>query len=554
MIKSITIRDVASYDHEGVTFSDLKKVNFVFGGNGTGKTTLGRAINSYNPADGYVDHCTMEWDGEPVEVLAYNSDFKERNLQESIPGVFTIGEDQKKINSDLDHWRERRNECLKAERAAYKAMADAKSIIKAEQQRLQDLLWQKYYLPYKDLEGCLKGYTGKVSFAERIKHYVSRQVVSFLYLEDIAAIRKLYQQIFIDDSIGPDNPMAEKVKLERENLTNEFWRFLAQMAEDEVNDHEKTMADLRKHFAKSKEFHESAMLTLSRVDQSIKSTESMISSLQPSIESINNTLSSYGFTGFSIQPSPKAHRQYQIQRADGSFVETSLSEGEQTFITFLYFMQLAQGMTDNEDIDTRRVLVVDDPISSLDSEVMYVVYTRLNDLINEVLEGKSNIQQVFVLTHNTEFHRLLSQRKRTSDVHYYKLVKRNGVSRLLAYGETNSVKTEYEMQWQELRQLNEGHSVPNAQNAMRKILETYFVRLGGYDKRTIIFDIFPDNTEEQIIAKSLLKWMDEGSHGSISALYAGDPDAINYRYLEVFHQIFTRLGHEAHYMMMIKNR
>ncbi|MBO4487706.1 MAG: AAA family ATPase, partial [Bacteroidaceae bacterium] len=168
--------------------------------------------------------------------------------------------------------------------------------------------------------------------------------------------------------------------------------------------------------------------------------------------------------------------------------------------------------------------------------------------------GKSDIQQVFVLTHNTEFHRLLSQRKRNPEVHYYKLVKRGGATRLLAYGEENPVKTEYEMQWQELRQLNEGHSVPNAQNAMRKILETYFVRLGGFHKRTIIFNIFPDNTEEQAVAKSLLKWIDEGSHGSLSALYTGDTDAVNYRYLEVFHQIFTRLGHEAHYMMMIKDR
>ena len=31
MIKKITIRDVASYDSEGVVLDDLQKVNFVFG-------------------------------------------------------------------------------------------------------------------------------------------------------------------------------------------------------------------------------------------------------------------------------------------------------------------------------------------------------------------------------------------------------------------------------------------------------------------------------------------------------------------------------------------
>ncbi len=34
MIKKIVIRDVASYDHEGVTFDNLSKVNFIYGGNG----------------------------------------------------------------------------------------------------------------------------------------------------------------------------------------------------------------------------------------------------------------------------------------------------------------------------------------------------------------------------------------------------------------------------------------------------------------------------------------------------------------------------------------
>ncbi len=50
MIKRITIRDVASYDHEGCTFDDLTKVNIIYGGNGTGKTTLSRFLAG--PDDG----------------------------------------------------------------------------------------------------------------------------------------------------------------------------------------------------------------------------------------------------------------------------------------------------------------------------------------------------------------------------------------------------------------------------------------------------------------------------------------------------------------------
>ena len=98
MIKRITIRDVASYDHEGVTFNDLAKVNFIFGGNGTGKTTLSRVLA--HPMD--YPACKVEWDGKPVEVLVYNQDFKRDSLRESVPGVITIGFDQYQ-NTTLAH-------------------------------------------------------------------------------------------------------------------------------------------------------------------------------------------------------------------------------------------------------------------------------------------------------------------------------------------------------------------------------------------------------------------------------------------------------------------
>ena len=49
MIKKIVIRDVASYDHDGATFENLSKVNFIYGGNGTGKTTVSRVYSRRPP-------------------------------------------------------------------------------------------------------------------------------------------------------------------------------------------------------------------------------------------------------------------------------------------------------------------------------------------------------------------------------------------------------------------------------------------------------------------------------------------------------------------------
>ena len=47
MIDSIHIRSVASYDENGVDIQNLKKMNFFFGANGTGKSTIARYLYNF---------------------------------------------------------------------------------------------------------------------------------------------------------------------------------------------------------------------------------------------------------------------------------------------------------------------------------------------------------------------------------------------------------------------------------------------------------------------------------------------------------------------------
>lgn len=106
MIKKIVIRDVASYDHEGVTFDNLSKVNFIYGGNGTGKTTFSRVLEANESLKAKYPGCRVVWDGKPMQVLVYNQDFRRRNLSEEIPGVFSIGEplmQMMKRTSEIDN-------------------------------------------------------------------------------------------------------------------------------------------------------------------------------------------------------------------------------------------------------------------------------------------------------------------------------------------------------------------------------------------------------------------------------------------------------------------
>ncbi|MBS1053763.1 AAA family ATPase [Gluconobacter kondonii] len=74
-----------------------------------------------------------------------------------------------------------------------------------------------------------------------------------------------------------------------------------------------------------------------------------------------------------------------------------LSEGEKTAIAFLYFLVQLR----DQDFDIEEgIVVIDDPISSLDASAIYQAFSFLK---NETQKAK----QLFILTHNFEFLRLL---------------------------------------------------------------------------------------------------------------------------------------------------
>ena len=86
------IRSEASFGNEGGTINDLSQINFFYGSNGSGKTTISRVIAN---EDKYPE-CSITWrGGNTLETLVYNRDFVERNFNADaeLRGIFTLGEE-----------------------------------------------------------------------------------------------------------------------------------------------------------------------------------------------------------------------------------------------------------------------------------------------------------------------------------------------------------------------------------------------------------------------------------------------------------------------------
>lgn len=355
-----------------------------------------------------------------------------------------------------------------------------------------------------------------------------------------------------NDNIIDNNKLVDNYNDEKKLLIDDIWTFLMDEQEALIGGY---LKDLSK-FQKAKDGINNGITECKKeiktLDSRIYEAGKNITSVQPAVDEINRSLKAYGFTNFQIVPSTIKENSYQIQRMDGTLATNTLSEGEETFISFLYFLQFAKGSIDASKISSKKILVLDDPICSLDSTVLYIVSSMVKALIKAIRDNKSDVEQIFILTHNVFFHKEASfvdgRTKVLNDVHYWIISKDNNTTSIRAYEKTNPIKTSYELLWQELK-TNTKASLITTQNIMRRIIENYFGILGKVVDETIV-DSFP-SVEEQIICRSLISWINDGSHSIPDDFYIDSyTDSIE-RYKEVFKEIFEKMGHKAHYDMMM---
>lgn len=275
--------------------------------------------------------------------------------------------------------------------------------------------------------------------------------------------------------------------------------------------------------------------------------QNQLTSVLPSVNEINKLLKSFGFTNFKLAES-KDKGNYKIVRGDGVDANETLSEGEMTFITFLYFYQLINGSNEQDKVNTKRVIVIDDPISSLDSNVLFIVSYLINSLKKKIRSNDSIFKQLIILTHNVYFHKEISfnGNKNLHDETFWVLTKTDNVSRIKEY-EENPIKNSYELLWKELKENKNSITRPNI---MRRILENYFRFFGNTDVSKIV-EKFPD--EDKVVCNSLLSWVNDGSHHINDDLYVDSSQEMNNTYFDVFRKIFINSDHESHFKMMMED-
>lgn len=215
-------------------------------------------------------------------------------------------------------------------------------------------------------------------------------------------------------------------------------------------------------------------LSLIDVRQQIKDNRAKVSSSHKACKQINDRLKMFlGRDEIVFEVSGDG---YVIKRHDE--VAQDLSEGERTAIAFVYFT--VQLHDQNFDLKNG-IVVIDDPISSLDSNSLFQAFAFLKDSVKDA-------KQVFIFTHNFEFMRQVKNWffhiKKVSGAEqrsFYMVSNKDVSGKRTAYlAPLDKLLMEYESEYHYLFSLlqrfnNDGtlESIYNFPNIGRKFLETF---------------------------------------------------------------------------------
>lgn len=365
----------------------------------------------------------------------------------------------------------------------------------------------------------------------------------------LAAVTSLVKAA--NQAISAHNSMVANLSQERQQLGSQVWKYLLEV---ELKTVLKAYDTAQKNVSAAIESMTAQITTLTSEklakEAEIRNLERETTSVQPTINGINELLSSFGFRGFLLSKADNG-TSYKLVRADGTAAKETLSEGESSFVSFLYFYHLLKGSDSESGMTMDRVVVFDDPVSSLDSDILFVVGSLIKGLCEEVRAGAGHIKQVFVLTHNVYFHKEVTfSTKRKNGIlpdETFWIIRKSSEGAKLEKYNSNPIKTSYELLWNEVRRLDRSnHTI---QNTLRRILENYFKILGGVDPDKIIA-LF-DGTDK-FVCKSLFSWINDGSHSAHDDIYLATDNSMVETYLKVFKAIFEKSDHLPHYEMMMR--
>ena len=372
--------------------------------------------------------------------------------------------------------------------------------------------------------------------------------------------------------IEENNNIVDELENNKITFTENIWHYMSSQCKTKIDE----------SIVKEEKYKEIMDLTdkwITKYEKNIDTSKHNIEMLRSqtknskeAVDNINLLLKSTGFEGFEIAERGNNENnimQYYLKRDNSlndEHVFLSLSEGEKNFVSFLYFHQLCIGTDDiHNNSAKKKIIVIDDPVSSLDSQALFVVSSIIHNLIlrkdNEKRSfNNENIEQVFILTHNIYFYKEVSFDRRPfcKDYSHYRIIKQNNKTSIINDKEDKKVLDDYSLLWKTIKDIKENMPLNQSlniliSNILRRIIDSYvnFIGLGNDAWGAVLKE--NKNEPSYYIKCAFISTINDESH-KISL-----NDTIYYQKIiheqpqilfDVFKEIFMEIGKDHYELMM----
>ena len=264
--------------------------------------------------------------------------------------------------------------------------------------------------------------------------------------------------------------------------------------------------------------------------------------IDEAVTNINNGLIDLGIHDFSIAKySDVLYKIIREEKNDATF--QTLSEGEKMIISFLYFRELCKGKKSATEVDNKKIIVIDDPISSLS----HIYIFNIGCMIKKEFLNSKSYEQVFVLTHSLYFFYELTDKnhdRRKENQKLFRMIKNNIGSQIIDM-DYKEIQSDYQSYWYIIKDEEQPPSL--IANCMRNIIEYFF----NFIEKKDLNDVFQKKELQKNKYQAFRRYIDRESHSDWQNIF--DYKEFNYAdFRDAFGLVFKESGYPEHYKEMMK--
>lgn len=289
----------------------------------------------------------------------------------------------------------------------------------------------------------------------------------------------------------------------------------------------------------------------------IEAEQQSIVNIEESINHINTMLVDMGIIDFKITKCREEGLYRIVRGEDESPIFKTLSEGERTIISVLYFVETCQGILDKSKTQKKRIIVIDDPVSSLSTMYVFNIGRLLKNVFypehikDDTKETgfvvKCKFEQVFILTHSLYFFyemTEMNESKRHTSQALFRVSKSETGSKIETM-HYEHIQSDYHAYWMAIKDPNTNPAL--IANCMRNIIEYFF----GFVEKRDLNNVFNQDKFKQPKYQAFQRYINRESHSFGQNIY--DFKDFNYNvFIDGLKMVFQEMGYLEHYKKMMK--